>query len=52
MLTALHTIIKERNHNEQAAVLQRFADLYFSGAPADELMARSVEDVYGATLSC
>ncbi|WP_430462681.1 NAD-glutamate dehydrogenase [Thalassolituus sp. LLYu03] len=52
MLTALNTLISERNAPDQAAVLQRFAALYFSGAPEEELMARAVEDVYGATLSC
>lgn len=52
MLTALDTLIAERNEAEQAAVLQRFARIYFSSAAEDELMVRSVEDVYGATLSC
>ena len=52
MLTELDSLIAERNDAEQAAILQRFARIYFSGAPEDEMMARALEDVYGATLSC
>ena len=52
MLSHLHSLIAERNSPEQTDVLQRFADLYFSGAPQDELQQRDVADLYGATLSC
>ncbi|MCA6064434.1 NAD-glutamate dehydrogenase [Thalassolituus marinus] len=52
MLTALKALIADRNEPVQADVLQRFASLYFSGAPEEELMARAVEDLYGATISC
>ena len=52
MLTALHDLIAQRNESSQVELLQSFADLYYSKAPMDELLARSVEDVYGATLSC
>ncbi|WP_289169168.1 NAD-glutamate dehydrogenase [uncultured Pseudoalteromonas sp.] len=52
MLTALHTLIDERNEANQATLLKQFSDLYYSGAPQDELLARSVDDVYGAALSC
>jgi len=52
MLTALHTLIDERNEATQATLLKQFSDLYYSGAPQDELLARSVDDVYGAALSC
>ena len=51
MLSHLHSLIAERNSPEQTDVLQRFADLYFSGAP-QELQQRDVADLYGATLSC
>ncbi len=52
MLTELNSLIAERNQAEQADILQRFARIYFSGAPEDEMMARALEDLYGATLSC
>ena len=52
MLTALHQLITERNDEKQAELLKEFSQLYYSAAPMDELLARSVEDVYGATLSC
>jgi glutamate dehydrogenase len=51
MLTALHDIIADRNPDAQAAVLSRFASLYYANAPVDELLARPVADIYGATLS-
>ena len=51
MLTALHEIINDRNAAAQAALLTRFADLYYANAPADEVMARPAADLYGATLS-
>ncbi|WP_353292891.1 NAD-glutamate dehydrogenase [Thalassolituus maritimus] len=52
MLTPLHALINERNDASLAGQLTRFADLYYSGAPSDEVLNRSVEDLYGATLSC
>jgi len=52
MLTPLHSLINERNEPDLAEQLNRFADLYYSGAPSDEVLDRSVEDLYGATLSC
>ncbi|MCH2039061.1 MAG: NAD-glutamate dehydrogenase [Saccharospirillaceae bacterium] len=52
MLTALHDLIGQRNETSQVELLKSFADLYYSKAPMEELLARSVEDVYGATLSC
>lgn len=52
MLTPLHTLINERNDANLAGQLTRFADLYYSGAPSDEVLNRSVEDLYGATVSC
>ncbi|MFC3679723.1 NAD-glutamate dehydrogenase [Bacterioplanoides pacificum] len=52
MLTALHQLISERNEEPQAELLRDFSTLYYSAAPMEELLARSVEDVYGATLSC
>ncbi|MDK2777458.1 MAG: NAD-glutamate dehydrogenase [Pseudomonadota bacterium] len=52
MLTALNTLIDERNDPTQAGLLQKFAAIYFSGVQEEELMSRAVEDVYGATLSC
>ncbi|WP_297530582.1 NAD-glutamate dehydrogenase [Thalassolituus sp.] len=52
MLTPLHALINERNESSLASQLTRFADLYYSGAPSDEVLSRSVEDLYGATLSC
>mgnify|MGYP003624977775 FL=1 len=51
MLTALHNIITDRNTPAQANILRRFADTYYANAPVDELLARPVADVYGATLS-
>ena len=51
MLTALHDIILERNSDTQASMLGRFAELYYANAPTDELLARPVADLYGATLS-
>ncbi|WP_370292482.1 NAD-glutamate dehydrogenase [Thalassolituus sp.] len=52
MLTTLHTLIEERNKDAQATQLKKFSDVYYSGAPAEEVLARAVEDLYGATLSC
>ncbi|MGB1061556.1 MAG: NAD-glutamate dehydrogenase, partial [Ketobacter sp.] len=43
--------INERNLEPQAKALSQFADLYYANAPIDELLARPLEDVYGATLS-
>ncbi|WP_028294353.1 NAD-glutamate dehydrogenase [Oceanobacter kriegii] len=51
MLTALHDIISERNTEAQAKALGKFADLYYANAAVDELLARPVADLYGATLS-
>ena len=52
MLTALHQLIDERNDEQQAELLKDFSSLYYSAAPMEELLARSVEDLYGSTLSC
>ncbi|MDF1762674.1 MAG: NAD-glutamate dehydrogenase, partial [Oleibacter sp.] len=52
MLTALHTLIDQRNQADAATQLKTFANLYYSGAPQEEVLARSVEDLYGAALSC
>ncbi len=52
MLTALNNLIDERNDAKQADILRRFASLYYSGAPMEEVMARPVEDIYGAAMSC
>ncbi|MEC8444151.1 MAG: NAD-glutamate dehydrogenase [Pseudomonadota bacterium] len=52
MLTPLETLIQERNDASQAAQLVKFSNIYYSAAPADEILARSVDDLYGATLSC
>ena len=51
MLSPFHTLISERNEGNQAEQLTKFADLYYSGAPDDEILARPVEDLYGAALS-
>ncbi|WP_221799550.1 NAD-glutamate dehydrogenase [Oceanobacter mangrovi] len=51
MLTALLNLIEERNSAAQAKILGKFAELYYANAPLDELLARPVADVYGATLS-
>jgi glutamate dehydrogenase len=51
MLTALHNTIMDRNTPTQAAVLSRFADIYYANAPVDEWLVRPIADVYGATLS-
>lgn len=52
MLTTLQSLIDERNTKEQAIQLKKFANIYFSGAPEDEMLVRAVDDLYGATLSC
>ena len=51
MLSPFHTLISERNSQAKAEQLTKFADLYYSGAPDDEILARPVEDLYGAALS-
>lgn len=51
MLTALHDLISDRNPDTQAEALSQFAELYYANAPLDELLARPLEDLYGATLS-
>ena len=52
MLSTLQTLIDERNTKDQATQLKKFADIYYSGAPVDEVLARAVDDLYGAALSC
>ena len=51
MLSPFHTLISERNEGAKAEQITKFADLYYSGAPDDEILARPVEDLYGAALS-
>lgn len=51
MLNALHEWMKERNDARTAALLVEFSNAYYRNISANEWLARSVEDVYGATLS-
>ena len=51
-LTALYQLIDERNDFEQAKRIKHFAELYYAGAPAEDMQGRNVEDLYGATVSC
>ncbi len=52
MLSNLNSLIADRNTPQQTAVLQRFAALYYSGVPQQELEQRTAADLYGASLSC
>lgn len=51
MLNALHEWINERNDAANATRLIGFTNVYYRNISADEWLARSVDDVYGATLS-
>lgn len=51
MLNALHEWMNERNDPETANRLMGFSRVYYRNVSADEWLARSMDDVYGATLS-
>ncbi|WP_027857208.1 NAD-glutamate dehydrogenase [Marinobacterium jannaschii] len=52
LLAQLDEMIGERLPEERAAVLKRFASIYYRSAAAEDLAQWRLDDLYGSTLAC
>ena len=52
LIASLNAQIKKRSDSNELERLLRFVDYYYKVSPLEELKERSLENLYGSTLSC